>query len=88
VTLSLESDDDKLKRIGYSLKHFTGVECTERRRHAEAYRTLVEAISPALSVRSDDDKLKRIGHSLKHFTGVECTERRRQAEAYRTFVAH
>jgi len=42
VQLISDEDNDKLKHIGHSLSHFTGVECTERRRQAEAYRTFVE----------------------------------------------
>ena len=46
-----------------------GVECWERRRQAEAYRTFVErlecwVVPVALNVGSVDDKLKHIGPSL------------------------
>jgi len=42
MRLSVGNVDDKLKHIGHLLSDFDEVECRERRRQAEAYRTFVE----------------------------------------------
>ena len=43
MELSVAKVNDKLKRIEHSLSDFDGVECSEGKRQAKAYRTFVES---------------------------------------------